>query len=126
MHIIFSSIIAQIGIILKQSLKVFHSFKLYLLLPNLIICYTHHKNHIFYWLMNTRDYLEVRRSSKDIWFYKQVKDKLFLSIVFLYQYNHLRTNSLHLVENLHIRIISINPEIVHVRHLNKIIMYHIF
>lgn len=95
---------AAIGRQLKQSVKVFQSLMLYLLLPrkkkairikqkmyskhhynntkketdmkcHRLCTHTHHRNHIFCWLKHTRGFPSAGRSSLDIWFCRPVGDR---------------------------------------------------
>lgn len=73
--------------------------------------------------MHIHDFHEVKRSSQDIWFYRQGGDKLSLKTVFLYQHSLLETDSYSLVEIHHIRIVVVDHNIAHEYHLKSKIRF---
>ena len=90
---IFSSTIAAMGRQLKQSVNVFHSLILYLLLPEYhwlirdqwYSCwsYIHHKIRRFCWWKHTRGFLATGRSSQDTWSCKPAADRWSPDSVYL-------------------------------------------
>lgn len=76
------SMTAAMGMVLKQSTKIFHILVEYLRLPILVYLYTHHKIRIQRWYLYTRDFLAAGRSSKSTWFCNIVAAPSFTLIVF--------------------------------------------
>ena len=66
MHNIFYSMTAAMGMVLKQSMKVFQSLRLNFRLPKYLGLYTNHKIHRVCWFMRINGCLLIKRSFKGI------------------------------------------------------------
>lgn len=69
--------------------------------------------------MHIHGFHEVKKSSLDIWFYRQEGDKSSLRIVFLYQHNLLEIDSYSLAGIHHTRIVAVSHSIAHEYHLKN-------
>lgn len=105
MQNIFSSIRAQTGMTLKTSEKIFHSFKLYFLLPNLADGYIRRRTHKFYWCSNTHGFPGAGKSSLGAWFYKPWASKCIRWTAFPDRRNPLRKGNWYRREIRHTRTV---------------------
>ena len=103
-HNIFSSIIAAIGMLLKQSIKFFHSFSVNFLLPKCQKMYINHKSHTFCWFQLIHDFLSIRKSFMDTLVYSRTKALSFQLIVCLDPHNLLKKDNFFRVGILRSRI----------------------
>ncbi len=113
MHNIFSSMTAATGMVLKVSMKCFHSLSENFRLPVLLSDYTRHRSRRACLSLLISDSLWVEKNSKDILSYSKTVMLLFRWIACRDPHNHLEKGNFSKVESLRNRISLINPEIAH-------------
>lgn len=113
MQSIFSSMTAATGIVLKVSMKCFHSFSENFRLPVLLSYYTRHRSHRACLSQLIRDFLEGGRNSRDIWSYSKRVMLLFRLIASRDRHNPQERDNFSQVESLHNRRSSIDLGTAH-------------
>ena len=112
-HSIFSSMTAATGIVLKVSMKCFHSFSENFRLPVLLSYYTRRRSHRACLSRLIRGFLEGGRNLKGIWFCSKKAVLLFRLIASRDRHSHQGRDNFSMVGTLHNRKSLANPEIAH-------------
>lgn len=113
MHNIFYSMRAATGMQLKQSIKDFQSFVVYLFLPELVYDYIIKKSHRYELSRLIHGFPLKRIFDPNILFLMQIRGILTQFHIYLYLRNLLKIDKKSLEETLHIKTFLINLNIAH-------------